>query len=360
MSETPSNFRWKFFRAGGFDQVLIDSGAALKNLSALDPKLWAALACPTTNLEFDAKTLAMIDSDKDGRIRVPELLAATKWACDNVKNPDMLLAGAATLPLNTINDATPEGKQLLSSAKQILVNLGKGDATVISIDDTADTVKIFAQTQFNGDGIIPIDSTDDAVAKKVIEDIIACYGPETDRSGKPGINQAKTDLFFTDATAYSDWNKKSEGDAAILPLGEATAKAAAAVKAVKVKIDDYMTRCRLAAYDTRSTNALNRDEKDYLLIGSKDLTLSSGDIANLPLALVAPNKPLPLTQGLNPAWAAAIATFNAGSSQAAAGRKNGTQRRRLECDFGRSEGLRNLVGWKSGCRSREVGPATRS
>ena len=51
--------RWKFFRAGGFDQVKLDSGADLAALDQLDQKLWAALACPAQGLEFDAKTLGL-------------------------------------------------------------------------------------------------------------------------------------------------------------------------------------------------------------------------------------------------------------------------------------------------------------
>src|SRR5215831_15722864 len=119
---------WKFFGAGGFDQVRLDCGADLAALDQLDQKLWVALACPTTGLEFDVRTLALIDSDKDGRVRAPEIIAATKWAGSCLKNPGDLIQGSPSLALNAINDATPEGKQLLASAKQILANLGKKDA----------------------------------------------------------------------------------------------------------------------------------------------------------------------------------------------------------------------------------------
>src|ERR1017187_2581864 len=71
---------WKFFRAGGFDQVRLATGADLMALDQLDQKLWVALACPTTGVEFDKTTLALIDTDKDGRVRAPELIAAAKWA----------------------------------------------------------------------------------------------------------------------------------------------------------------------------------------------------------------------------------------------------------------------------------------
>lgn len=304
-----SNHVWKFFRAGGFDQVKLESGADLLALDQLDQKLWVALACPTTGLEFDSRTLALIDTDKDGRIRAPELIAAVKWAGECLKNPHDLLKSSPELPLSAINEATPEGKQLVSSARQILANLGKKDAAAITLEDTADTAKIFAQTQFNGDGIVPVDSATDDVTKGVIVDIMACLGPETDRSGKPGVNQAKVDQFFAEAQAFSEWWKKAEADRSVLPLNGSTATAGAAFKAVKSKVDDYFTRCRLAAFDPRATNALNREEKEYLVFTAKDLTLSSPEIASLPLAQVAPGKPLPLAEGLNPAWADAMTKF---------------------------------------------------
>src|SRR6516162_9630175 len=112
-----SPYAWKFFRAGGFDQVRLDTGADLMALDKLDQKLWVALACPAGGLEFDSRTLALIDSDKDGRIRAPELIAAVKWAGTCLKNPHDLIQSSSELPLNAISDSTPEGKQLLSSAR---------------------------------------------------------------------------------------------------------------------------------------------------------------------------------------------------------------------------------------------------
>jgi hypothetical protein len=280
-------------------------------LDQLDQKLWVALACPTTGLEFDAKTLALIDTDNDGRIRAPEIIAAVKWACGCLKNPDDLLRSAPELPLSAINDATPEGRQLLASAKEILNNLGKTGATSISVAETTDTAKIFGQTKFNGDGIIPADSASDDATRSVITDIIACLGPESDRSGKPGVNQAKVDQFYADAQAFSEWWRKAEVDPSILPLNGSTASAAATFKALRPKVDDYFTRCRLAAFDPRSVNALNREEKEYLTVAAKDLTAGTAEIATFPLAQVAAGKPLPLKEGVNPAWADTMTRFEA-------------------------------------------------
>jgi len=304
-----SRHTWKFFRAGGFDQVRLDTGADLLALDQLDQKLWVALACPATGLEFDAKTLALIDTDKDGRIRASEIIAAVKWAGVCLKNPDDLLKPSASLPLYAINEATPEGRQLLASAKQILSTLKKPDAGTITIEDTTQVAEKFVETVFNGDGIIIPETASDDATKMVIGDIIACLGADADRSGKPGISQARVDQFFAEAQAISEWHKKAEGDKTVAPLGEGTGAAVAAVSAVKAKVDDYFTRCRLAAFDPRAVNALNREEKDYLVLGAKDLTATHPEIAALPLARVEAGRPLSLSQGVNPAWAGAIATL---------------------------------------------------
>jgi hypothetical protein len=311
MSSSPKH-QWKFFTAGGFDQVKLETGADLLNLDQLDQKLWVALACPTTGLEFCSKTAALIDTDKDSRIRAPELIAAVKWAGAMLKNPDDLVKGGDTLAFTAINDATPEGKQLLASAQQICANLGKKDAAGISVSDASDANKIFVNTTLNGDGVIIPESATDDVTKSVINDIIACMGSLTDRSGKAGIDQAKADAFFAECSAFEAWNQKAEADKAnILPLGDATAAAAAAVRAVKSKVDDFFGRCRLAAFDARAITLLNRKEEEYLAIAAADLSISVSEIAGFPLAQVAPGKALPLKSGINPAHAAAVAALHA-------------------------------------------------
>jgi hypothetical protein len=307
MQDTPQR-TWRFFRAGGFDQVRLDTGAELLAIGKLNQKLWVALACPTTGLHFDAKTLALIDSDKDGRVRAPELISAVQWAGALIKNPDDFLKAADSLSLSAINDATPEGRAILASARQILDTLKKlGDT--ISLSDTTKVAEKFVETVFNGDGLIVEDSAADEATKAVIKEVIACVGSELDRSGKPGLSQAKVDQFFAEATAFAGWWQKAETDAAILPLGEATA-AAAAVQAVTSKVDDYFARCRLAAFDPRALTALNREEKEYLSFAAKELTISSVEIAGFPLARVAAGQPLPLNEGLNPAWQDTIAQLS--------------------------------------------------
>jgi hypothetical protein len=299
-----SSHSFRFFRSGGVDQVLIRSGADIANLEQLDLKLWVALAMPTRGIEFDPRTLDFVDTDQDGRIRPPELMAAIQWSRKAFTDLDGLLKGGDSVALAAIKD---EG--IRKGAQRILSNLGKKDGQSISLADVEAMVKDFTKTRLNGDGIVPPDDTDDAVIKKAVADIVTACGGVTDRSGKPGVDQDTLDKFFGEARAFADWHKQSEDDKAVLPAGESTAAAFAAVQAVKAKVDDYFARGRLAAFDPRATAAVNRQEAEYLAIAAQDLTISAQEVAGFPLARIEPNKPLPLTEGLNPAWAGAIGTL---------------------------------------------------
>lgn len=300
---------WKFFRTGELDQVSLETSADLLNLEQLDQKLWVALSCPVKGLELDEKTLAMIDTDGDGRIRVPELIAAIKWASARLKEPGDLLQGAGALPLQAINDATPEGKIVLSSAKQILANLGKKDAAAVSADDTSDTARIFSASPLNGDGVIPPEATEDPDAQALIKDIITCLGGTADRTGSVGVTSEKVDLFFAELAAYAAWTGRSAAkDIAV--LGDGTDAAVAALRAVRAKVEDFFARCRLAAFDARAVAALNRQESEYLAIAAKDLNISAAEVAGFPLARIEAGRSLPLLEGVNPAWAAALAALH--------------------------------------------------
>jgi hypothetical protein len=305
-----SNHKWRFIRAGGFDQVKLASGEDLVHLASLDQKLWVALACPTSGLDLDARTLALIDTDKDGRIRVSELLTAVKFACDSLKRPDDLLTGASELPLSAINDTTAEGRTLLAAAKQVLTNLGRAGATSVTPLDFADPAKLFADTLFNGDGVVIRESADDDATRQIIDEIVASVGSELDRSGKQGVGPVRIAAFFEEAREHDAWFKEGESDARVLFLGlERTVAAAAALEAARAKVDDYFTRCRVAAFDPRTLPVLNRKEEDYATPLAEDLSASGEELAEFPVAQAAPNRPLTLSDELNPAHAAAIAAL---------------------------------------------------
>ncbi len=292
--------KFSFFRAGGADQARLEDAAELASLADLDQKLWVALSCPTDGLDLDPKTLALIDTDHDGRIRPPEVLAAVDFVCRVLKDPARIKKRSSKLPLAAIKDDDEDGKRLLASAKQILKDLGHEGDKEITVDEVLDTKKIFEQTRFNGDGIVPPTCAEDPSIRTAIEDVMRVVGSEEDRSGKPGVSKDKLDLFFTQALALDAWWKDE-----VLPLADKTDGAADAVLAVRAKVDDYFVRCRLAAFDARASVPLNRSEADYAALAGDALTAESARVAEFPIARIEASRALPLDVGVNPAWAIA-------------------------------------------------------
>src|ERR1035438_10789430 len=104
---------------GGRDQVPLSTADDLLALGELDQKLWVALSCPVQGLQIDERTLTLIDSDGDGHVRPPEVIAAVTWACARLKDPGLLLKGADPLPLDAIATGA-EGAPIADAARWIL------------------------------------------------------------------------------------------------------------------------------------------------------------------------------------------------------------------------------------------------
>ncbi|HLL54486.1 MAG TPA: hypothetical protein VK447_13120 [Myxococcaceae bacterium] len=293
---------WRFFRAGGFDQVRLDSGADLLALGDLDQKLWVALACPTTTIDIDARTLALLDTDNDKKVRANELIAACRWTGSVLKNADDLLKGASELPLAAINTDGAEGKSLADAARRILSALGKGDSPAVTVVEASDALKALYASPINGDGVIVEATAPTEELKSVIRDIGACLGTAPDRSGTAGISQKTIDQFFSDAADYLAWHAEGSNVGSL----SNTADARKQLSALQPKVADFFARCRLAAFDPRAATAMNRDDKDYLALSSKELTVSAQEIAAFPLARIEAGRTLPLRTGLNPAWEAQV------------------------------------------------------
>lgn len=303
------NHTWSFSTIGGLKRVNLETGADLLALNSLDQKLWTALSCPVEGLEIDPKTLALIDTDGDGKIRAPEVMAAVAWILSLLKNPDELLKQADTLALDALNDSE-EAKYLLLSAKLVLKNIGKPDALSISSQDTANLEMVFANTAFNGDGIITLASADTDSLKSLVQTIINLFGSSQDRSGQEGIGLPQIESFYAALTAFQNWQAQAQTAAqTILPFGAHTATAYAAYQALCDKIEDYFLRCKLANFDQDSLSALNLSSSRVEEISAANLLAKINDIANYPLSKIGFEPTLKLSQNLNPAWETAVANF---------------------------------------------------
>ncbi|HAJ80367.1 MAG TPA: hypothetical protein DCO75_11420 [Fibrobacteres bacterium] len=305
-----SGHSWRFFRAGGFDQVRIDTAADMLALDSLDQKLWVALACPVDNICFDERTLKLIDTDNDGRIRPAELINAIKWTSSLLCNKDDIIFQSASFTLNSINVSSEEGKNIASAMKSALDALGKKTDDSLTVTEVESLEKIIYARPFNGDGVITESSSSDENLRMIIRNMISALGFVTDRSGESGINLEKTDTYFGLAKKFDAWMAESENSEAISPLKGETDGSAKALKAVMEKIDDYFTRCAVADFDKRAAAILDDNEKQYEMINSGTISLKDSELVSLPVAHISPDGKLPLAYGINPAWNNALCEFS--------------------------------------------------
>ena len=300
MKKTTETYPWQFTSVGGAVRVNIQSGEDIRHLGELDRKLWTVLSCPAEGLEFDGKTLRYIDTDADGHVRVDDVIKTAQWLTRVVKNPDNLLLEQDSMSFDQFNAEDPDGARLLGSARQILSNL-KLEKDSIGLEDTADNVKIFADTQFNGDGIITPASAPDKETAGLIE-TIAGIASEMDRSGVPGVTTEQVENFFAACADYAQW--QAEGTAEVFPFGDKTPDALAAVNAVKDKVEDFFMRCKLIGFDAATAPAVDVNvERIAAIEGS--LVGAGEEIGLQPLAKPNPEGLLPL-KAVNPAWKEAI------------------------------------------------------
>jgi len=247
-----ASYQWRFFRAGGFDQVQLESAADLLALGELDQKLWVALSCPVKGIEFDARSLQFVDSDSDGHVRPPELIAAIGWAKDRLLQADVLVQQLDGVPINGIRDDDDLGKLIKTAALALAKELGKSESAVLTVAQTSAAQASHA------------------------------------------------------ARALAAW--EAAGQEA-LPLGDATAAAHALLSELDAKVVDFFTRCDLAAFDARAGAVLNPSEDALKALAPTALQAGAPAISELPLAHVNAAGKLPLRAGVNPAWAARLAAL---------------------------------------------------
>ena len=321
MSTEKPPVTWKFHKLGGLDQVTLRTAEELRHLRELDPKVWVALSCPTTGIDLNHRMLNLIDTNKDSRIRVPEILDAVDWLCQRIKNPEASADSPHDLPLAQINDETEEGARLLLSAQIVLRNIEKADAETISPEDIAKAFEIAGNLDFNGDGILPPSPSFDKDLNQFIQDALEITGGVLDASGKPGINREIADAFVATLKNRRAW-RETVGNT-LTPLGDNTKEGWNCVQALRLKIDDYFLRCDLAAFAPDCAFSVRHHTgggeapaqaimDEATLIQPTCAThglLDADTLADLPLARIEPDKPLPLPSGVNPAWRERVEQF---------------------------------------------------
>ena len=246
-------YEWKYSTVGGVTRVNIETGADVAHLAELDQKLWTVLSCPVKGLEFDEKTLALLDTDADGKIRVHEVVAASQWLVQVLKDMEYLTAGKDSIDFAQVKDDTDEGRQVLEAARMILGKLGL-EKEGISLQDVQDYMAVYEE-------------------------------------------KCKAEYQAAEGEPYEP------------PYGEGSDAAEAAVNAVRAKVADWYMRCRLVQFDEDASAVLDVQVDKIAAISGEDLAANVAEIGTYPLARPRKDGELPLTEGINPAWQGAMAAL---------------------------------------------------
>ncbi len=243
-----NDYNWSFANIGGVTRVTINSGEDIAHLGQLDQKLWTVLSCPVKGLEFSGETLALLDTDVDGKIRVNEVVEASQWLTQALKNSDLLLEGNDSVALSDLNEATEAGAAVIAAAQRLFA-----DKERVALADVDEVRKAFDEK---------VKAREEATAATV------------------------------DSRPYADH----------------TDEVIAAVNALKDKVADYFMRCKLIAFNEACSEAVDVSVEKIQALSEHNLATCSDQIADYPLARPNKEAKLPLKEGINPAWQATFET----------------------------------------------------
>ena len=193
MSKTINAYKWKTFTHRGLKQVKLQTGEDVKHLKDLDQKRWTVLAASNKGLRFDQRTLELLDTDGDGRIRVPEVLAAIDFL------------EAKGVDLDSLFKADPENERQLAAISEKLADLAKVEPT----DDEKAAMKAWEEAPSKDASILPLKegTADASAALAAVEPLLDAFfsppddaplvmeGPETALPLKGNLNPKFADAI---------------------------------------------------------------------------------------------------------------------------------------------------------------------
>ncbi len=218
MKNNSTTGQMSFERVGDSWQIAVRTADDLSHVKDLDAALWAMTSLPIDSISCDPEFLAFMDDDNNGKIRVDEARRAITWLLNILKDYSGINAASDILKFSAINDETPEGKMLLSSARLAMENTGTEEPREISLADIRDRKKIMAAGLQNGDGVIPPSLIPDPDVAEFATFAMNCVGKVTDISGLDGINQEILAQFTDKVNAYLKWHEEPLNVPGILAL----------------------------------------------------------------------------------------------------------------------------------------------
>ncbi len=280
-------YRFPFSTIAGTMQARLLCGSDVEHLAELDRKQWLMLSCAVTAMGPDGEPVARaLDTDGDGRVRVPEILEAINWLRPRLRSFDCLFTDAEGLVAEDIAPETPEGKPLA----QLFSRLAPSGEPLTKAN-LGDAFAAFRAAPANGDGVVPPGA---AGAEHLAfgEAVLAVTGGTPAIDGSTGISAETLEAFFNALAAYDAWCAAQPTGS--LPGALEPATATAAIVRLREKVQAYFHDCELLAYNPAAAETFT-------------LPTHFNALADAPLALPeAGGRALAFDKGINPLYSEAM------------------------------------------------------
>lgn len=270
--------RHAFFRTARTTQAALTCGADIEHLADLARTYWAILSRPTL-IEGRADFLACdLDTNGDGRIRMPEVLEAIEWLKPRIASFDRLFLPYEGLVKEDFRDDTPEGKALSDLLAQIAP-----DGKPVSKEALWEKREERLGCEPTVPGKFPHLFGLGSGPLFEMADAFWCICPDTGGDEELSRQDFENACRIIDSTLA--W-------ITACPKGDWTYEDARDLAALCDPIEDYFVACETLRYDPTAT-PLTRDPAKPL--EEAPLALPSADSVGLPLR-----------NGVNPSWKARL------------------------------------------------------
>lgn len=293
----------------GFDQLQIETVEDLERLETLDKARWAATSVPCEQLFCDPGFLSYMDLDKNGRIRINEMLSAHRWLWERLKNRQRVAEASDELFLGDLNTEHPESKKMRDLAIHLLEQEKAENKDRIKLSIVRKHKATYSKRFPNGDGIVTKSQAQEHAPTTVplLLEIIALTKGVPDLSGELGVRSQDLDAYVERGNKFLEWHRKStEGAGDLSPFGEATESYAKLVNDLAPKVSQFFSQCALVSLEAAALTRLQASPEEL-----KTLDVSNTDeiekwLAKSPLSRPNSDGILSLEGALNPRYSASL------------------------------------------------------
>ena len=297
---------------GPFHQIVMSGADDLACLQNIDPALWAATSIPLRDLHCDPALLKILDPSGCGRLRSDCLIELRDWLFARLVQRDGIAERRDSVRADDLESNGDIGQRLQQTARHLLTELGRDPASdSLSLKDVRDFRASYSKRLVNGDGVVAASQIEAPAIASFVKNIIDMVGGAPELSGETGVGKADLGRFREEAAKFQAWQARGRDEAALLPLGEATAKGYALVDSLRPKVEEFFYQCSLLELEGRAQGDLRLQADALRDIATKGRQSLFDYLRQSPIATPTPDCALTFDGPLNPLFVEPLADLYA-------------------------------------------------